>query len=139
MRDDSIGFFWEEIQVKEKRVTYDRPTPPIPDTGWVAPGAFPRLRDAPVLGLDTETKDLALQEKGPGFRREGDEGAHIVGISVGTPDGGRWYFPMRHKIASEQNLDPEHVLAWARDNICTEGQAKVGANLSYDVDALWSE
>lgn len=139
MRDDSVGFFWEEIQVKEKRVSYDRPTPPIPDTGWVAPGEFPRLRDARVLGLDTETKDRALMEKGPGFRREGEEGAHIVGMSVGTPDGGRWYFPMRHKIAPEQNLNPDHVLDWARDNICTEGQVKVGANLSYDVDALWSE
>jgi DNA polymerase-1 len=138
-RDDSVGFFWEEIQVKEKRINYDRPTPPIPDTGWVAPGSFPRLRDVQILGLDTETKDRALIEKGPGFRREGEEGAHIVGISVGTMDGGRWYFPMRHKIAPEQNLDPGHVLAWARDNICTEGQAKVGANLSYDVDALWSE
>lgn len=139
MRDDSIGFFWEEVQTREKRVSYDRPIPAIPDTGWVAPGEFPRLRDVRTLGLDTETKDLALTEKGPGFRREGDEGAHIVGISVGTEDGGRWYFPMRHKIAPEQNLNPDHVLEWARDNICTEGQTKVGANLSYDVDALWSE
>jgi DNA polymerase-1 len=136
-------FFWDDLPVSEpqprKRGNNNRPTPPIPDTGWVAPGAFPRLAQARVLGLDTETKDPALVEKGPGFRRAGEEGAHIVGMSVGTPDGGRWYFPMRHEIAPEQNLDPAHVLAWARDNICTEGQAKVGANLSYDVDALWSE
>lgn len=139
MRDDSVGFFWEEIQVKEKRVSYDRPLAPIPDTGWVAPGGFPRLVDAKVLAIDVETKDVALVEKGPGFRREGDEAAYMVGLAVGTPEGGRWYFPMRHKIQPETNLDPGHVLAWARDNICTEGQAKIGANISYDVDALWSE
>lgn len=134
-------FFWEELQDKDLQIKRykDRLTPLIPDTGWVAPNAFPRLADARVLGLDTETKDRALIEKGPGFRRTGEEGAHIVGMSVGTVDGGRWYFPMRHTVAPEQNLDPEHVLAWARDNLCTEGQAKVGANLSYDVDALWSE
>jgi DNA polymerase-1 len=134
-------FFWEELQAKDLQIKRpkNRLTPLIPDTGWVAPNAFPRLSDARVLGLDTETKDRALLEKGPGFRRDGEEGAHIVGMSVGTLDGGRWYFPMRHTVAPEQNLDPAHVLAWARDNLCTEGQAKVGANLSYDVDALWSE
>lgn len=139
MRDDSVGFFWEDIQVKQKGVQYDRPIPAVPDTGWVAPGEFPRLADARVLGLDCETKDTGLIEKGPGFRREGEDKAHIVGISVGTPEGGRWYLPMRHTVAPEQNLNPDAVLAWARDNLCSVNQLKVGANLSYDVDALWSE
>src|SRR5574340_22253 len=139
MRDDAVGFFWEDIQTREKRGHYARPIPPIPDTGWSAPTEFPRLAEATVLGLDCETRDPALREKGPGFRRDGDEHAHLAGIAVGTPDGGRWYFPMRHTIAPEQNLNPDNVLAWARDNLCTPGQAKVGANLNYDVDALWSE
>jgi DNA polymerase I-like protein with 3'-5' exonuclease and polymerase domains len=139
MRDDSVGFFWEEVQTRQKRVTYDRPIPPIPDTGWVAPTEFPRLKDVKLLGLDCETKDIELSTMGPGFRRTGEEGAYVVGLSVGTQDGGRWYFPMRHSVAPEQNLDPGKVLAWARDNLCTEGQAKVGANINYDVDALWSE
>lgn len=139
MRDDSLGFFWEDLQARAGRNAYARPIPPVPDTRWVAPAKFPRLAGAPVVALDTETKDTELTTKGPGFRREGDEGAHIVGIACGTPDGGRWYFPMRHTIAPEQNLDPGHVLAWAKDNLCTPGQTKVGANLMYDVDALWSE
>lgn len=139
MRDDSLGFFWEDLQVRAGRNAYARPIPPVPDTGWTAPTEFPRLAGAPVVALDTETRDTELTTKGPGFRREGDEGAHIVGIACGTPDGGRWYFPMRHTIAPEQNLDPGHVLAWAKDNLCTPGQTKVGANLMYDVDALWSE
>jgi DNA polymerase I-like protein with 3'-5' exonuclease and polymerase domains len=139
MRDDALGFFWEDLQTRAGRSVYARPIPPIPENGWVAPTEFPRLAECRVLGLDTETKDTALTTKGPGFRRDGDDGAHIVGIAVGTPEGDRWYFPMRHTIAPEQNLDPGHVLAWARDNLCTPGQTKVGANLMYDVDALWSE
>lgn len=139
MRDDSLGFFWEDLQARAGRNAYARPIPPVPDNGWKAPTEFPRLSNATVVALDTETKDTELTTKGPGFRREGDEGAHIVGIACGTPDGGRWYFPMRHTIAPEQNLDPGHVLAWAKDNLCTPGQTKVGANLMYDVDALWSE
>lgn len=139
MRDDSLGFFWEDLPVKDKRGVYDRPIPPIPDTGWLAPSEFPRLAGVKLLAIDCETKDTELTTKGPGFRRTGEEGAHIVGLAVGTEDGGRWYFPMRHTLAPEQNLNPEHVLAWARDNICTPGQTKVGANISYDVDALWSE
>lgn len=139
MRDDSHGFFWEDVEARRGKIHYDRPIPAIPDTGWTAPREFPRLADAKLLSLDTETKDIELVDKGPGFRREGDDGAHIVGIAVGTPEGGRWYFPMRHTIAPEQNLDPGSVLAWARDNLCTPGQAKVGANIMYDIDGLWSE
>lgn len=136
MRDDAFGFFWEDVEQKRGKVYFDRPIPAIPDTGWTAPREFPRLSDAPLVALDAETCDPDLTTKGPGFRR-GD--AHVAGIAVGTPDGGRWYFPMRHTVAPEQNLEPGHVLAWARDNLCTPGQSKVGANIMYDVDALWSE
>lgn len=141
MRDDSAGLFWHDVQERAKTVSYDRPIPAIPDTGWVAPApdTWPRLSDAMCLGLDLETKDTALREEGPGFRREGDTHAHIVGIAVGTPEGGRWYMPMRHSVAPEQNLNPDAVLAWARDNLCTPGQVKIGANIGYDVDGLWSE
>lgn len=139
MRDDALGFFWEDLQVKAGRSTYARPIPAIPETGWLAPKEFPRLTGEKLLGLDIETRDVALRDKGPGWRRSGDEKAEIVGIAVATTSGQSWYFPMRHTIAPEQNLDPQAVLAWARDNLCIEGQAKVGANLGYDVDGLWSE
>lgn len=139
MRDDSIGFFWEDLQQRAGRQTYARPIPAVPDTGWVAPTEFPHLANEPMLSLDIESKDTGLTVTGPGWRRPGEDAAHIVGLSVGTMDGRRWYFPMRHSIAPEQNLDPGHVLAWARDNLCTPNQAKVGANIMYDVDGLWSE
>lgn len=138
MRDDSVGFFWEDLPTKEGRSNYARPIPPIPETGWRAPTEFPRLADVKVLGLDVETKDPALLTKGPGWRRQGDEGANLVGISVATEDNRSWYFPIGHEFAPEQNMDRGAVLRWARDNLCTDGQTKVGANLMYDVDALWS-
>lgn len=139
MREDSVGFFWEDLADKRGRATYARPIPAVPDNGWTAPKEFPRLADEKLLAIDIESRDTALLEKGPGWRRDGEDHAHIVGLAVGTPSGGRWYFPMRHTIAPEQNLEPESVLAWARDNLCTPGQTKVGANIAYDIDGLWSE
>jgi len=112
-----------------------RPMPRIPDTGWRPPSEFPRLEAAKVLAIDCETKDPNLPERGPGsIRRDG----HIVGISVGTEDGGRWYFPMRHEVGG-MNMDAEQVLRWARDELTRPGQIKVGANLMYDAEWLASE
>lgn len=134
-RHDNIGFFWEDtarVVERGKHVT-PRVLPPIPDTGWRPPTEFPNLRDCKIVALDCETKDLDLRTKGPGARRDG----HIVGLAVGTQDGGRWYFPMRHEVQPEHNLNPEHVMAWARDHLCTPKQAKVGANLLYDLEYLY--
>lgn len=88
-----------------------------------------------MLAVDCETKDPELRERGPGFMR-GD--AHIVGLAVGTEDGGRWYFPMRHEVGG-MNMDAEQVLRWARDELTRDGQTKVGANLLYDLEALAAE
>lgn len=130
--------FWRDpSRVKEKRapVSQSYYQPPIPVTGWAPPGEFPRLEAAKVLAIDCETKDPNLLEMGPGgIRRDG----HIVGISVGTEDGGRWYFPMRHEIGGG-NMDAEQVLRWARDELTRPGQTKVGANLLYDCEWLTSE
>lgn len=136
MRADSIGFFWQDLpQETRGRVQSVRPTPTIPDTGWRPPGEFPRLEAAKLLAIDCETKDPNLTEAGPGsIRRDG----HLVGISVGTEDGGRWYFPMRHEIGGG-NMDAEQVLRWARDELTRPGQTKVGANLLYDCEWLAAE
>jgi DNA polymerase I-like protein with 3'-5' exonuclease and polymerase domains len=141
-RADDVGLFWEDlVQFASKtREVVPRVLPAIPDTGWTAPTEFPRLDSyTGTLAVDVETKDLDLTTRGPGFRRTGTSRAHVVGIAIGTEDGGRWYFPMRHEVATEQNLNPDAVLAWARQELCRENQPKVGANIGYDVDALWSE
>lgn len=137
MRKDALGFFWTDLPKepgpRAERVPVNRPMPPIPDTGWKAPREFPRIEAGEIIGIDTETKDLELLTKGPGFRR----GAHLVGVSIAVTDAS-WYFPMRHEVAPEQNLAPDNVLRWLRDTLGQPG-LKVGANLGYDLDALESE
>ena len=133
MRFDGFGMFWQDTPPERgKRESGPRPMPPIPETGWTAPTEFPNLAAAKVLAIDTETYDPNLLERGPGWPT-GD--GHVVGISVGTDDGHRWYFPMRHEVGGG-NLDPDAVLRWARDELTRSTQPKVGANLQYDVGWL---
>lgn len=134
-RHDNIGFFWEDQERESRKgVRQDvaRPLAPIPDTGWRAPTEFPSLRSAKRIAIDLETYDPELLERGPGVRRDG----YIVGLAVGTDDGYRAYFPMRHEVGKEHNIAPEAVLAWARDELSRASQPKVGANILYDVDYL---
>lgn len=136
-RHDLDGFFWNDVEREargKREVT--RALPPFPETGWTPPKEFPNLRHAKLLAIDTEAKDPFLKEKGSGVRRGG---AHMVGLAVGTQEGDRWYFPIRHEVQAELNMDPDHVIAWAKDNLCVPGQAKVGANLLYDLDMLAHE
>ncbi len=136
MRYDGFGMFWEDTPTsKILRDNRNRPMPKIPDTGWTAPTEFPRLEAAKVLSIDTETYDPNIETNGPGWPT-GD--GHVVGISVGTEDGHNWYFPMRHEVGGG-NLDPDSVLRWARDELCRESQAKIGANLQYDIGWLRHE
>lgn len=132
-RRDAFGFFWNDAPVEkkrgEKRPAGPRPIPEIPKNGW-KPKPFPRLEGAKILGFDTETKDVDLQEMGPGVRR----GGHIIGMSVAVPEGESWYFPMRHELG--ENLPVENVMRWAQDELTRPGQPKVGTNLLYDLDFM---
>lgn len=135
-RFDAVGLWWEDLPEDRKRGITNRPMPEIPETAtWVAPTTFPDLTNAEVISLDTETYDPELLTRGPGWARGV---GHIVGISVATSPADAWYFPMRHETRPEENLDPDMVLKWAKNNL--EGQQpKVGANLSYDVGWLRQE
>ncbi len=136
MRADSFGMFWEDKPVERgKREMAPRAMPEIPDTGWHPPGEFPRLDGASVIALDLETKDPHLITKGAGNIR-GD--SHIAGLAIGTDDGHRWYFPMRHEVGGG-NMDPDQVLRWANEELGREHQPKIGANLRYDLGGLKAE
>ena len=137
MRGDSLGMFWQDQPVVRDRSgnTGPRIRPAVPDTGWSPPSSFPRLGEAKNLCIDVETFDPNLIEKGPGWAT-GD--GHLCGIAVGTDDGHRWYFPMRHED-SGLNMDPEVVLRWARNELCRPDQLKIGANLMYDLGWLQYE
>lgn len=111
------------------------PLPSIPFTGWEPPTSFPCLRSAGAICIDCETFDPELLTHGPGWGRGV---GHIVGIAVGTDDGRRWYFPMRHTVG-DGNLPPEAVLEWARDEFSQPHQPKVFANAQYDLGWLLHE
>lgn len=133
-RHDNVGFFWEDVQRESKKGVSQiaRPLAPIPDTGWRAPTSFPDLSSARRIAIDLETRDDDLLTSGPGVRRDG----YIVGVAIGTDDGFRGYYPIRHEVGKEHNLAPEAVMAWLKVELGRAAQEKVGANLLYDLDYL---
>ena len=134
MRFDSVGMFWEDAQSAGRgKGEIIRVMPPIPETGWKAPTSFPNLSAAKMLSIDVETYDPELLDYGPGWGRGR---GHIVGVSVGADGGGKWYFPVAHEVAPEENLDTGHVYAWLKDTLSDPQQPKIGANLMYDVGWL---
>ena len=139
-RFDSIGMFWQDMPTSRKggeRVL--GPMPPIPETGWRPPSDFPNLSAAVVKSFDVETWDPKLEESGPGWAQGR---GHMVGFSIGAKDRlgnvGQWYFPMRHSVCPEDNLDPEKCLSWAQ-HVLGDTVPKVGANLIYDVGWMQQE
>lgn len=94
---------------------------------------IPNWKGAKRVGLDIETYDPTLLTLGPGPRRSGK----IVGVSFAIEDGPAHYLPMRH--AGGDNLDPDQVLAYLKEQAKTFTGSIVGANLSYDLDFLTHE
>jgi DNA polymerase I-like protein with 3'-5' exonuclease and polymerase domains len=137
MRDDLTGLFWDDSAIdRAGRTARVRTMPQIPDTGWLPPREFPNLSAARVIAVDTETKELDF-DHGPGWAR--GQG-HIVGVSLAADNGeGRWYFPVRHEVEPEFNMNPDHVFAYMRDALRNVHQPKVGANLVYDLGWLAEE
>ena len=136
MRSDNIGMFWQDLPAERGANKVARVMPHIPDTGWTPPTEFPNLSQAKVLAIDTETYDPDLLTKGPGWARGV---GHLVGVSIGTEDGRRWYFPMRHEIEPEMNWNPDVVIAWLKDTLSNPKQSKIGANIMYDIGWLAQE
>lgn len=108
----------------------------LPDynKSWKPPKDFPNLAAAKSLAVDTETYDPELMTIGPGWGRHV---GHIVGFSIATEDTG-WYFPIRHTIQSELNLDVTNSFAWLKDVLSTS-KPKVFANAIYDLGWLREE
>jgi DNA polymerase-1 len=131
-------FFDDEPLVARKAATLRAP-PPIPETGWRPPVAFPNLSAAVALSMDVETFDPELLTAGPGWARGR---GHIVGFSLGAQDRlgnrGKWYFPVRHEVEGEMNLDAPQCFSWLKAQLETD-LPKVGANLLYDCGWLTEE
>lgn len=113
-----------------------RVPPPTPYTGWVPPKEYPRLNEARVISLDTETFDPGIAGKhGPGWATHN---GCVVGVSVSVDADHKWYFPIRHDVGRQDNMDPVKTLRWLNDTLSTD-TPKVGANLIYDVGWLMAE
>jgi len=93
----------------------------------------PRVADLPdfsrfdVLGLDTETHDPNLKEKGAGWATHDGK---IVGICLAAA-GNRWYLPIAHP---EDNVDePGRLVEKLRSELKNFPGTLVGHNLLYDL------
>ena len=126
-------FLGRATKVDLKRVSYGLPS--IPQTGWKKPTTFPRLDSAKMICIDLETFDPELMTRGPGWGRGV---GHIVGVAVGTDDGHRWYFPIRHTVGND-NLPVDAVMDWCREAFSNPHQPKVFANAQYDIGWLAHE
>ncbi len=106
----------------------------LPESDWRLPTEFPDLRGRGCkwIGVDVETCDPRLKEKGPGFIR-GD--AFSAGYSI-CADGFNAYFPVRH--AEGPNIAPNVVADWLREQLGGD-EPKIFCNSQYDLEALWSD
>lgn len=127
--------FFDDLGPLKKQALLRVP-PHAPDTGWRAPREFPNLSGASVIGFDLERREDDW-DNGPGWRRGK---AVTCGFSLAAKDRlgnrGAWYFPMRHAVEPEHNLNPDTCLAYLRHTLQTPNIPKVGANLLYDIGSL---
>lgn len=102
----------------------------MPTSEWEIPSDFPNLVGEKMLGMDIESRDPNLLDKGPGFIR-GD--ANVVGISVATTDRG-WYFPIGHLGGG--NMDRTAVINFVTSLVEVKDRYICGANLQYELEGL---
>ena len=104
-----------------------------PSSEWTPPDKFPNLSGEKIIGLDTETFDPNLMEMGPGGARNDGQ---VVGVSLATERGDKWYFPIRHLGGG--NMDIDKVKQFLSDQL-SSFIPKVGANIIYDLEWLQHE
>ncbi len=124
--------FFDDETLAIKRQSRLKTLPPI-HGDWRPPTEFPNLSAAKIIGFDVETYEPEF-DKGPGWSRGK---GYIVGFSISAEDNlgntGAWYFPVRHTVEPEYNLDPVNTFKWAKYILETPSIPKVGANLIYDI------
>jgi DNA polymerase I-like protein with 3'-5' exonuclease and polymerase domains len=130
--------FWQDIATKKRGDRTPRQLAEIPHTEWRCPTYFPNLASYNVLSIDVETYDPELIKHGPGWARGK---GHIVGYSIATDDGGRWYYPLHHQVRPEENHPyPDGCMAWLKDTLYARpSRYIIGANLTYDCGWLRHE
>lgn len=130
--------FFDDLKLTARKRAILKVPSAIPETGWRPPSYLPDLSNADVISFDVETKENDFSH-GPGWARGQ---SHIVGFSLAAiqrGERGKWYFPIRHEVQSDWNLNPDGCLSYLKRTLETPRIPKVGANLMYDVGSLTSE
>lgn len=96
----------------------------------ISTSKLPDWRGLKIVGVDTETKDPALMELGPGFIR-GD--AHVLGISLAIDKLNSYYIPIGHYSGNMEDVN--QALRWVKD-VVESAETVLFANAHYDMDAL---
>lgn len=98
---------------------------------WLTPTELPyEIFNAPVIGLDTETKDPDLTTKGPSWFRGGFE---VAGFSLAWGDRDI-YLPIGHHGGG--NMDKAQVVGFIKELLQKFTGTLVLANAFYDLGAL---
>lgn len=109
--------------------------PEIPDTGWRFDGYPTHFSQAVRMAYDVETRETDF-DHGYGWARGC---GYVVGVSVAAQfsDGTiqSRYFPLRHDIQRELNLDEKTTVSFLNQILGTN-VPKFGANLQYDLGWL---
>lgn len=107
--------------------------PPTPETGWRPDTSFPDITDAAAIGFDAEVKEWDW-DNGPGWAR-GKSQTVGYSITAWAHNGYNrsWYYPIRHEVEPEYNLEPKKVIDYVRTCLQTPHIPKFGANLPYDI------
>lgn len=103
-----------------------------PRAEWTVPDRLPDLSGVQEVGLDFESRDPRLLSRGPGFIRQD---AQVCGVAVATRDAA-WYLPVQHP--STENYSRAVIAEWLQVHVAARGKLIVGANLSYELECLWS-
>ena len=107
-----------------------------PDSKWSPVDQFPEFRGADAVGIDTETRDPYLDEKGAGWATND---GYIVGISLSLLKGRMkesFYLPIAHQNGA--NLDKGRVVEYIKD-VCKTDIPKLFHNSIYDIGWLGTE
>lgn len=106
-----------------------------PDMDWrpLSPTEWPDFRNKTgIIGVDVESKDPNLIKQGPGFIRND---AFVCGVGLAAEDGKSVYIPLRHLEDNVEDVDA--AIRYLKHQLGGSNE-KCGANLMYELEALWS-
>lgn len=130
IRGDEQGLLWQRhIYIGRSAANKVNLLTRIAAPEWKPPTEFRSILGLPRIGLDIETHDPELKEKGPGAKRAN---TFIVGVAVGYAAGDSQYYPTAHDRGNNM-ADVEGFYDRLRQEALEYDGFLCGANLQYDL------